>query len=316
MIHKFSVRTDLLFLLFAMLWGASYPVTQSAISTINPYLFVFLRFSVAALIMLPFIMKEFKTSIIPWVKIGIVLGLLNTGIYTFETLSLKYTSVSKSAFIMGSNVILVPFLSHIFRISHITVLEIISAVFFLFGLYILTGSHFENINHGDVLALFGAVAIALSITYVSHISRNHINPILLTFFQLAFTCPIPILLYMAEPTSSVVFSSSTIFAICFCGIFATTLPLLGQIKFQQYTSAAQTASIFALEPIFAIIFAYIFYKEAITFEIILGGTIMLLSTMLPVLIKFLKEKKHEKLAIQSVIKKDYLLTRSNADVLS
>jgi len=291
MIHKYSVRTDLLFLLFAMLWGASYPVTQNAICTINPYLFVFLRFSVAALIMLPFITKEFKTSIIPWVKIGIVLGLLNTGIYTFETLSLKYTTVSKSAFIMGANVILVPFLTHVLRISQITLLEILSAVFFLLGLYILTGSHFDNINHGDVLALLGAIAISISITYLQHISRKDFNPVLLTFFQLTFTCPIPILLYLAEPTTHVVFSSGTIFAICFCGVLATTLPLLGQIKFQQYTTAAQTASIFALEPIFAILVAYLFYKEAITVEIVLGGTIMLLSTMLPVLIKFLNEKK-------------------------
>ena len=295
MIHKYSVRTDLLFLLFAMLWGASYPVTQSAIGTINPYLFVFLRFGVAALIMLPFIIKEFRADIMPWVKIGIVLGLLNTAIYTFETLSLKYTSVSKSAFIMGSNVILVPFLTHLFRISQLTLLEIISALFFLLGLYILTGSHFESINHGDVLALLGAIAISLSITFLQHISRNPINPILLTFFQITFTCPIPILLYLADPTAApVFFSSSIIFAICFCGIFATTLPLLGQIKFQQYTTAAQAASIFALEPIFAILVAYIFYKEAITFEIILGGAIMLSSTMLPTFIKFLKTSSYMK----------------------
>lgn len=274
-----------------MLWGASYPITQNAISTINPYLFVFLRFGVAALIMLPFIMKEFKTCVMPWIKIGIVLGLLNTAIYTFETLSLKYTTVSRSAFIMGANVILVPFLTHVLRISRITALEILSAAFFLVGLYILTGSHFENINHGDVLALFGAFAIAISITYLQHISSNHFNPILLTFFQLTFTCPIPILLYLAGTTTPVVFSASTIFAICFCGIFATTLPLLGQIKLQQYTTAAQTASIFALEPIFAILMAYVFYKDEITLEIVFGGSIMLLSTLTPVLIKFLKEKK-------------------------
>jgi drug/metabolite transporter (DMT)-like permease len=293
MIHKYSVRTDLLFLLFAMLWGASYPITQSAISSIDPYLFVFLRFGLAALVMLPFIMKQFRTNLMPWVKIGIVLGLLNTAIYTFETLSLKYTSVSKSAFIMGSNVIIVPFLAQIFRISQLTLLEILSAVFFLLGLYILTGSHFNNINHGDVLALLGAVAIAFSITYLQHITRDDFNPILLTFFQLTFTCPIPIMLYLAKPAAPIVLSSGLIWAICFCGILATTLPLLGQIKFQKYTTAAQTASIFALEPIFACLFAYVFYNDAVTSEVILGGVIMLLSTMVPVVIKFLKEQRYK-----------------------
>lgn len=79
-------------------------------------------------------------------------------------------------------------------------------------------------------------------------------------------------------------------AICFCGILATALPLLGQIKFQKYTTAAQTASIFALEPIFACVFAYILYKETITIEVIFGGTIMISSSVLPVLLKFLQEK--------------------------
>jgi drug/metabolite transporter (DMT)-like permease len=79
----------------------------------------------------------------------------------------------------------------------------------------------------------------------------------------------------------------------FLGILATTLPLLGKIKFQKYTTAAQTASIFALEPIFACLFVYVFYNDAVTSEVILGGAIMLLSTMVPVLIKFLKEKNYK-----------------------
>lgn len=288
MVHQYSVRTDLLFLVFAMLWGASYPVTQSAISTIDPYLFVLLRFALAALVMLPFIIKDFKIDLFACFKIGILLGLLNTGIYTFETLSLKYTTVARSAFIMGSNVIIVPFLSHIFRISKITILEIISAVCFLVGLYILTGSHFENINYGDMLAFLGALSISISITYLHHATRDDVNPTLLTFFQLAFTCPIPFLLFIVKPVMPAAFSSSLIWAICFCGIFATTLPLLGQIKFQKYTTAAQTASIFALEPIFACLVAYLFYNEGVTLGIVLGAAIMLLSTLLPVLIKFLK----------------------------
>lgn len=272
--------------------GIFLPSYPNALNSINPYLFIFLRFSLAALIMLPFIQKEFKTSPMPWIKIGLVLGLLNTGIYTFETLSLKYTSVSKSAFIMGSNVIIVPFLTYILRISQLTLLEILSAIFFLLGLYILTGSHFDNFNYGDMLAIFGAVAIAISITYLQHITRDDFNPILLTFFQLIFTCPIPLLFFLAKPSMPMMLSSHVILAICFCGIFATTLPLLGQIKFQKYTTASQTASIFALEPIFACLFAYVFYKDHLSLDIILGGAIMLLSTLLPALIKYLKEKSY------------------------
>lgn len=285
-----SVRTDLLFLVFAILWGASYPLTQSAIGTINPYLFVFLRFSIAALIMLPFIKNDLKINVIPWVKIGVMLGILNTGIYTFETLSLKHTSVAKSAFILGSNVIIVPLLAQIFRISKLTSLEILSASVFLIGLYILTGSQFDHLNYGDMLAFFGAIAIALSITYLQHITRSDFNPILLTFFQLVFTCPIPFLMYILEHPASVEFSFNLILVIGFCGIFATTLPLLGQIKFQQYTTAAQTASIFALEPIFACLFAYLLYSDKITSEIIVGGVIMLLSTLFPMLIKIIRQK--------------------------
>lgn len=291
--HKNSIRTDFLFILFAMLWGASYPITQSAIGIINPFLFVFFRFAIAALVMLPFIMKEFKINWVQCLKVGMLLGLLNTAIYTFEALSLKYTSVSRSAFIMGSNVIIVPFLAQIFRISRLTLLEIFSAAFFLLGLYILTGSHFDNLNQGDILALFGAIAIASSITYLQHISHHDFNPIMLTFFQLVFTCPIPFLLYLSEPAAPITLTFGTILAIGFCGILATTIPLLGQIKFQKYTTAAQTASIFALEPIFACLFAYLFCNDKITLEVILGGMLMLISAMFPMLIKYFRGFQYE-----------------------
>jgi drug/metabolite transporter (DMT)-like permease len=286
---KYSVGTNLLFLCFAILWGASYPITQNAIASMSPYLFVFFRFGIATVIISPYIFKK-EINLILYLKIGIILGLLNTAIYTCETLSLKYTTVSKSSFIMGANVVLVPFVAHLFRISKITITEIIAAIFFLVGMYILTDTHFINMNYGDLLALLGAFAIAISISYLQHISHANFNSTLLTFFQFMFTCPIPFLLYLSQPNTVNAFTLNTLLTLLFCGIFATAIPLLGQIKYQKYTTAAQTASIFALEPIFAILFAYAFYKEKLTINIVLGGAIMLLSTIIPTIFSFLNEK--------------------------
>lgn len=54
-----KIRISILFLIIAnTIWGASFPIYKSTISEIPPVTFVFLRFYIAALVLLPFIYKN------------------------------------------------------------------------------------------------------------------------------------------------------------------------------------------------------------------------------------------------------------------
>jgi len=283
--NKKTYQTYIIFLIFALFWGVDFPITKSAISEVNLYLFLFWRFTLASIVMLPFICQNLKRNLKVNLKTGLILGLLNTFIYVFETISLHYTTVAKSAFICGANVILVPFILRLMKLGYLKISDIIAGCIFLVGLFILNGLHIGlAIDKGVIFALMTAIFIALSIIYIHRetIANNKLDEKLLTFLQTTFVIPIPLIIDLSIPHDiSSNFNFSSGWKIAYSAIFATTLPLFGQIKLQKYTSATVTALIFALEPVFSVVSAFLFFSAAITLHEIVGGTIMLLCIMLP-----------------------------------
>ena len=79
-------------------------------------------------------------------------------------------------------------------------------------------------------------------------------------------------------------------SVSYCAVFATSIAFLMQVKYQAVVGASKTALIFSLESVFASIFAW-FSGELITRQIIIGGGIILLSTILVDIIHILKPKK-------------------------
>ena len=53
-----STKTIFIFIFFAALWGAAFPITQNALNYISPYEFIFLRFFIAALILVPWMLNK------------------------------------------------------------------------------------------------------------------------------------------------------------------------------------------------------------------------------------------------------------------
>ncbi len=103
---------------------------------------------------------------------SLVLGtFLFTG-YAFQTWGLVYTTPSKSGFITGFSVILVPLIAllqgHPMRAANIS-----GAGCGLLGLYFLvTPGGIGAVNRGDVLTLFGAIAFAIHIVLVGAYTRR------------------------------------------------------------------------------------------------------------------------------------------------
>src|SRR3990167_4724805 len=139
--NKKKVLTIFAFLLFSAFWGAAFPITKSAIQHFNLFLFLSIRFIFAALIILPFVFKEFRNSPMACLKAGAILGVLNSLIYSFEALSLHSIPASQCAFITGANIILVPFLGRFLKVSRLTFIDIFAGLVCFTGLFILTGVH-------------------------------------------------------------------------------------------------------------------------------------------------------------------------------
>ncbi|MCD6048259.1 MAG: transporter drug/metabolite exporter family [Gammaproteobacteria bacterium] len=291
---KPSVKANLIFLLISAIWGGTFPIIKAALSEASPNYFVFVRFTLAALLMLPFVWRDFRESHKGLVIAGLVLGVLNIVIYAFQTMSLAYISASRCAFITGSFVIMIPFFAAFARLTELSLLDILSAIVCTIGLYILTGANLNGLGIGDLLVFLCAVAYAASVVFLQYLSQKHYSPKLLSFYQIIFTIPFPLVYsYLLESHSSLG-GFSFWWGVIYCAVLATILPMTMQTKYQRDTNPTQVALIFAVEPVFAAFFSWMFYGEKLTANIFYGGALILLSLVLPVLgsIIFKKQLLH------------------------
>lgn len=270
-------KANLWLILVATIWGLTFPLVKNAINDIDPFSFVVIRFSLATLLFLPFVLKEFSRSNIVTLKAGLTLGVINSAAYTLQTVSLQYIGSSRCAFITGSFVVIVPLIAPLFGLGRLHTADIICALVCVVGLYILTGANLEHLNYGDMLVFFSAIGASIAIVYLQKIAGKVQNYKLLSFYQIVFVVPIPLLLLFIQPTMKIHFKMSVITAILFCSMMATVVTLFLQAKYQRHTTAAKAALIFMLEPILASIFGLLINGEPITSNIILGGIIMLSS---------------------------------------
>lgn len=274
-----KVKAILFLFIATVFWGGTFPVIKNAVTFVTPATFVTVRFALAALILLPFAIKEFKHNSFATLKAGIILGTLNGGLYLMQTIGVETIDAAQAAFIVGAAVIFVPFIASWLKVAHLRWIDIVAAISCLVGLFIFTGFALQ-IHSGSLWCLLSTICAALNVVYLQITTRKNIHSLfLLTFYQILFTLPIPVILSLRSNYHNI-FTLHALIGILFCAIFATSFALLLQTKYQHFINPNKATLIYALEPVFATLIAWGIRQEQITTLMIIGGTIMLASTLL------------------------------------
>ncbi|MDR3609010.1 MAG: DMT family transporter [Ignavibacteriaceae bacterium] len=276
MIKKYTGESALLFT--TVIWGGTFAIIKTALGSISPMMFISLRFSVAAILLLPFVFRKMKKLDLRSVKEGIILGLLYFGGFASQTIGLNYTTATKSAFITGTFVIFTPIFQIIIEKRPPSKGNILGIILVAGGLIFLSskGTNLAaiihelgtNFNVGDYLTLICAVFYSLYIVYLDIVSKK-IDYMPLTFMQIAVTAAGGItgaIIFQATglEISRFILNKDVIFAVIYTSILATILTTTMQTKFQKYTTPAKAGIIFSFEPIFASIVAFFLLSEKIS----------------------------------------------------
>lgn len=277
---KPSSKAIALLILISASWGLTFPLKNTALASISPSIFVLLRFFIATLLMFPFVIRSLKHTTPLILLSGLLLGIINCGIYVFQNIGIQHTPISHAAFITESSVIMVPLLSPLWGLGKPRLINIISALFCLLGIYLLTGAQLSHLNRGDLWVLACAACNALSILTIQLVSKKIESYLLLTFYQILFTSSC-MMLFINHHLIISPWHVSVWSAILFCAIFATALALYIQVRYQQQVTATQAAVIFTLEPVFAVFFDAVFYHHNYSIMTLAGATIVILSVLLP-----------------------------------
>jgi drug/metabolite transporter (DMT)-like permease len=277
------LRADLALVGITIVWGTTFVVVKDALAHISIFVFLALRFSVAAVALAPIYRKGFRrTAVLPGLLAG---GLLFTA-YVFQTLGLELTTPSKSAFLTGLSIPMVPLASSLVYRNKPRSWEVVGIVAASLGMVLMTlGSSAPanfprmEISRGDLLSFLCAVTFALHIVVIGHFSQAiGFESVAVTQIAVAAACGL-VLCWFAEPMR-LDLTSATVGAILATGLLATALAFTTQAWAQQYTSATRAALIFSLEPVVAWVTSWAVTGETMPNRGKVGAGLILASILL------------------------------------
>ncbi|MGI9104355.1 MAG: DMT family transporter [Terriglobales bacterium] len=277
-----SAKAHILLVLVTLVWGATFVQIKDALRDISPLLFNAVRITLAGSALAVFYRRELRTMTRGALRAGMLVGIPLWLGFEFQTSGLRLTTPSKSAFITGFSVILVPVFLALFWRKKVNLATVLGVVVALAGLYLMTvpaggygsGINLESINRGDLLTLGCAVMFAFQIIVMGRAMQHHRFEAVATVE--AITCAA--LMFATVPVIEhphAIWSSRVIWAILVTGLLGTGAAFTIQAWAQQFTPPTHTALIFLLEPVFAWITSYIVLHERLGLRAGVGAMMIL-----------------------------------------
>jgi drug/metabolite transporter (DMT)-like permease len=268
-----------------MIWGSTFIVNAKVIPREPPLAYLALRFGLAAVILFAAAIRRARSARL--LSDSLLLGILLALGMATQIIGQTETTASKTAFITGLSVTLTPIVG-IFRtrrspgISNVAGVLLASAGFFLLS----WPEHGGSINRGDMMVFLCAVCFAFYIVENGERTSRHDVLLFSAWQMLVVTIVIGGMSFFLRHAGAslaiapferrgFLWDHDFVIALAYMATFATIGTFVTQIWAQRRMSATHAAIIFALEPVWAAIFAAILLAERLRPRDIAGGTLVL-----------------------------------------
>ncbi len=149
-------RADLLLITAAAVWGVSFVVVKDALTSASPLFFLAARFTIATIVLAPFVNLRGGFSR-GELRTGLILTLLLASGFATQAYGLQYTTPARSAFIVAMSSVLAPFIALVLLRHRIGWMVVLALLIAGLGIYFLTAPAAGGLNRGDLWTLVTAV---------------------------------------------------------------------------------------------------------------------------------------------------------------
>jgi drug/metabolite transporter (DMT)-like permease len=292
-----KLRAYLLMLFVVAVWGSTFVVVKGALADATPAAFNLVRMTLAFAV-LAVAYHRYWRGIRRWqVGAGAVVGFCLAVGYQFQTTGLARTTPSKSAFITGLLVVMVPLLStipglHVPGSRRPRWNAFLGAALAFVGIVLLTApaaaqtsatmlgqaAHLlpdmSSINLGDLLTLGCAIGFAFHCIALSHVSpRIGFQP--LALMQVGFCALFMALSLPLIEHPQITWTPRVMIALGVAAVFATAVAFSIQSWAQSVLPPTHTALILTLEPAFAWITSFLVMGERLGLRPAIGAALIL-----------------------------------------
>jgi branched-chain amino acid transport system ATP-binding protein len=276
-----ALNRHILALLFVTLvWGATFPVLKLATATLSGVEISALRFLIAAVCMVPWAWSAPRRT---W-RDGGVLGAMVLVSYVAQAYGLEFISSNRSAFLTSLNVLMVPLLGIAFLRQRLSWAVLLAACLACVGIGLMSwdgGAHFL----ADCATVVGALAYAIYVILLSKRAANH-SARQLAATQIVWMAALGCLwmLLSAHGTDTLQTLPSrvswpVVLGLVYLGVVATSLMLFIQAVAQQHVAAEKAALVYAMEPVFAALFAWFWLGEALSLMAASGAALVVIAVV-------------------------------------
>lgn len=266
----------ILLIITTIIWGSTFIITNILTQIVPPMFYMGVRYLIGFIAFMPFL-GRLRTFTKKQFKIGLIAGTLCWASFTFQTIGIQLTTATKSAFITGLNVIMIPIFLAIFYKKKVSKKIWISTFFALVGVSVLSFGGIEKPSIGDLLVLICDIFYALYVIYlgihlkeIDTIGISIIIVFIIGFFSFILSFIFEDMNYIFGEGASSIFTYQNLGIMLYMGLIATTISNLTQNYGQTHIAPTKTAIIFSLEPLFATFFA-ILGKESLNLQIVIGA---------------------------------------------
>ena len=280
-----QLQADGILFLITFCWGVSYFLMDICLGEIDPFTLNAFRFIIAFIIAALLSGKKlFNVSKETLIYASLV-GFLMVFVYIGATFGVKYTTISNSGFMCSLTVIFTPIMEWIVFKKRPSKKFSLVLLICITGIALLTlGKDFSlNMEHikGDLLCVMCAFSYAVLLIFTEiGVKNEKVNPYQMGVFQIGITGILNLVMAFVLETPHFPDTMAVWGAVAFLAIFCTGVAYIMQPIAMQYTSAGHVGVIFALEPVFSAIVAFMFAGEVLFAKQYLGGALMLFSIIL------------------------------------
>ncbi len=269
-------RADLLLIAVSFVWGSTFVIVKSALDDVSTLLFLAARFTLATLV-LCLLFRRIAAKAVP---AGILTGMLLFLAYVLQTMGLRYTSPSKSAFLTGLCIVMVPVFAAVFERKPPGLSEALGIVTATVGMGLMTlRLDMLSIEPGDLLTIGCAAAFAVQILLVGHFVPKY-GFETLTLVQVGTAAVLSLASFGWLERPEVRWTPNLLAAIAITGLLATAFAFSAQAWAQQHTTPTRTVLILTLEPVFAWLTSFAVAGETLSLRASIGAVLILAGVLL------------------------------------
>jgi drug/metabolite transporter (DMT)-like permease len=258
--ERIPYRYPLILLLVTVVWGMTFPVLKVATGVLSGVEVTTLRFCIAAACMLPFVRG---ISFAAW-RDGFWLGALALFSMAAQAYGLQFIASNRSAFLTSLNVLMVPLLGLLLG-GRPSWLIFVAAALACLGIGMMS---YDGEAHllADAATLFAALAYAVYTMGMSARARLH-KAVQLAAAQVWCMAAMGLVWMLLDSGPARVLSLPAVInlevwlGLLFLGALASAATFFLQALAQTHVPAEQAAIIYAMEPVFAALFAWVYLAE-------------------------------------------------------